>query len=85
MDAQVSIVNHHNTMATIRIAAPYGAAVGFAAIAATLIVFAPESRTVAANIVAAALLVSAIGIAGFTRFSAKLPGMQIQADQRKSK
>lgn len=76
---QAAIINHNNRMWMIRTIAPYAAAVAFAAIAAFLIVFAPESRSTAANIVAAALLLLAVGIAGFTRFSAQLPGMKIDA------
>src|SRR5262249_12614250 len=75
MGAQERIVNYHNKMLMVRVVAPYGTSVAFAIIAALLIIFAPESRTVAANTVASIFVVLALGIAGFTRFSAKLPGV----------
>jgi len=81
METQERIVNYYNRTVLIRVIAPYGASVMFALIAAALIIFAPESRTVAANIVAAGLLVLSVAIAGFTRFFAKLPGMELKADR----
>lgn len=81
MAAQTAIVNQYSRMAAIRAAAPYAASVLFVAIAALLIVFAPESRTVAANMAAAALMILAAGIAGYTRFAAKAPGLEIGADR----
>jgi hypothetical protein len=78
MIIQERIISDNNKMVTIRAFAPYLASVAFAAISALLIMFAPTGREVAANIVAASLLVMAMGIAGFTRFSANLPGMKIE-------
>jgi hypothetical protein len=81
MKTQTEIVNYHNKMAMIRVVAPYGASVAFAMIAALLIIFAPDSRTTAANTVAGVFVVLALGIAGFTRFSAKLPGLEFKGDR----
>jgi hypothetical protein len=53
-------------------------------VSAALILFAPEHRTVAANIAAGAFLVLAAGLAGFTRFKASAPGLKIDADTRRS-
>ena len=78
MAAHERLVIHHNKMMVIREAVPYGAAVAFALIAALLIIFAPESRNVAANIVAGALFALACSIAGYTRFSAKVAGMKFE-------
>jgi hypothetical protein len=77
MDAQVSIVQYSLKMMTIRKLASYGASLLFLALAAVIIVFGPESRTTAANIVAGALLILALGIAGFTRFRAKGRGYDL--------
>lgn len=82
MNVHEKLVSYHNKMEMIRTVAAYGASVGFAAIGALLIAFAPESRSTAADIVAAALLVSALGLAGFTRFRAQLPGMKIEGDSK---
>lgn len=79
--AHEKIVGLQIRAATTRLAVPYAASVAFAVIAALLIAFAPESRSVAAYIGAAALLLLAAGIAGFTRFFAKAPGFQIGADR----
>ena len=54
----------------------------FAIIAGALVILTPESRTVAADVVAAAFLVLAAGIAGFTRLRASAPGIKIDTDQR---
>ncbi|MEM5406352.1 hypothetical protein, partial [Paraburkholderia unamae] len=51
----------------------------FAIIAAIIVVFAPASRTTAANIFSAAFMVMASGIAGYTRFAAKAPGIEVAA------
>jgi hypothetical protein len=75
------IMIHRQRMAMIGVTAAYTAAVAFAAVAAALIIFASESRALAANIVAATLLILAAGIAGYTRVSAKLPGSEILADK----
>lgn len=82
MKAQESIVNNHNKHSTIRALVPYAASVAFAAIGAQLIIFAPESRETAANLAAAALLVVAMGIAGFTHFKAKAPGLEVSGERR---
>lgn len=82
MLAQTEIVIYHQRMATIRAVAAYGTAIVFAIIAAVIVVFAPESRSTAANIFATAFLVMSAGIAGYTRFSAKVPGMEIKADNK---
>jgi hypothetical protein len=84
MATQESIVKYHAKMTMLRGVAPYFASVAFAVTAAVLIIYAPESRSTAANIAATALLVLAIGIAGFTRFSAKLPGMSLKADDKRT-
>jgi hypothetical protein len=78
MVIQERIISDNNKMVTIRAFAPYLASVAFATISALLIMFAPNGRELAANIVAASLLVLAAGIAGFTRFSANLPGIRVE-------
>lgn len=84
MSAQTEIIADTNRAVTTRTLAAYGASVVFALISGALIVFAPESRTAAANLVAGAFLVLAVGIAGFTRFKAKAPGLDIEAAGRNS-
>lgn len=79
MAAQERIINYHHRMLTIRTIAAYVTAVIFACIGAVLIVWAPEARNVAANLAAAAMLTLAAGIAGFSHFKAKAPGVDIQA------
>jgi hypothetical protein len=82
---QESIINYSNKMWMIRTVSSYGASVAFALISALLIIWAPDSRTVAADIVAAALLLLAAGLAGYTRFAAKLPGgMEMTAASERS-
>jgi hypothetical protein len=76
------ILIHRQKMAMISTATAYAAAVSFAVIAVSLILFAPESRVLAADIAAATLLVLAAGIGGFTRLSAKMPGSEIRADRK---
>jgi hypothetical protein len=85
MAAQVAIVNYYHKMATLRAIASYGASAVFACVAAALIVFAPENRTVGANVVAGAFVILAAGIAGFTRFRAKAPGLDVSGDQARPK
>ena len=82
MEPQVAIVNYYHKMATLRAIAAYAVSAIFAIIAGALILFAPESRVVAANIIAGAFLVLAAGIAGFTRLKASAPGIKIDTDQR---
>ena len=77
MQAQTEIVTNHLKMQTIRSLAAYGIAAFFAVVSAAIVVFAPETREVAANLFAGAFLVLALGIAGFTRFSARAPGVEI--------
>lgn len=79
MDAQTKILLDYNRAVTTRTIAAYAASVAFAFISAALIVYAPESRSTAANLVAGAFLVLAVGIAGFTRFKAKAPAIEIEA------
>ncbi|WP_145750995.1 hypothetical protein [Nitrospirillum amazonense] len=81
MSAQENLVKNYNSHITARIVAPYAASVLFASIAASLIIFAPQSRETAANFSAAALLVVALGIAGFTRFRAKAPGIELSGER----
>jgi hypothetical protein len=78
MEAQERIIGSTNKMLTLRAYAPYVTSAVFAIISALLIIFAPDSRSTAANIVAAALLITSLGIAGYAQFSAKLPGMRIE-------
>jgi hypothetical protein len=82
MDVQERIVKYHEKMLTIRMISCYAISTVFALIGAILILFAPAHREIAANIVAAALFVSAVGIAGFTHFKAKGAGFDISGDQR---
>jgi hypothetical protein len=84
MDTQAKALLDYHRAITTRTVAAYATSVAFAAISAALIVLAPESRTMAANLIAAAFLVLAVGIAGFTRFKAKAPAMEIEADGRNS-
>jgi hypothetical protein len=81
VQAHERIVNYYNKMNAIRTIAPYVVSVVFAIVGALLILLAPESRSTAANFAAAALLVLAMGIAGFTRFHAKAPGLDINAEK----
>jgi hypothetical protein len=78
MDAQVKFVTYQSKMFTTRVLASYGVSAVFAIIGAALIIFAPASREVAANVTSTALLVLAFGIAGFTRFKAKAPGLAVE-------
>lgn len=78
IDAQVQIVTYQSKMFTIRVVASYGVSALFAMIGSALIIFAPPSREVAANVTSSALLVLAMGMAGFTRFKAKAPGLAIE-------
>jgi uncharacterized membrane protein YvbJ len=82
MAVQERIVIYHAKMATIRAVAAYSVSVIFVVISALLIGFAPESRSVAANIIAGALLILGAGIAGFTRLRAKAPGLDLNAGGR---
>ena len=84
MAAQVEILKEHNRNRTIQSVAGYAASVGFAAISAVLILFAPADRVIAADLVAAAFLALAVGLAGFTRFKAKAPGVEMSADRPRS-
>lgn len=69
-------------METVRSAFSYLASVCFMVIASWLIMYAPRGREVAADVISAALLLLAAGIAGFTSFFAKLPeGIEIKADR----
>ena len=79
MVVQERIVTYHTKMATVRAIAAYSVSVVFVIVSALPIALAPESRSVAANTVAGALLILAAGIAGFTRFHAKAPGLDIDA------
>lgn len=83
MDAQARIISEYSRITIVRTIAAYVASLGFATISAALIMFAPEHRGVAANIVAGAFLALAVGLAGFTRFMAKAPAIEIQADSMK--
>lgn len=80
METQAEILGNYNRAVTIRTIAAYGTSVVFALISAALIVFASEHRETAANLVAGAFLVLAVGIAGFTRFKAKTPAIEIETD-----
>lgn len=73
---------HRQKMAMLTVIAAYTASVFFAAIATALIVYAPESRILAANIGAATLLVLAAGIAGFTRLQARFFGAEVRASRK---
>ena len=83
MEFPERIVHYHNKIMRMRVIVPYAASVSFALISALLIIYAPESRSTTANIVAGGLLVLAVGVAGFTRFFAKPPGMEIKADNQR--
>jgi len=84
MTAQTEIVQYHLRMAMIRTVAAYSISAIFAIIAAMIVIFAPESRGVAANLFAGAFLVLALGIAGFTRFLVKAPGLEISGTSQNS-
>lgn len=79
METQAEIVKFQVRMFTIRTLASYGVAVAFAVIGAVLILFAPATREVATNIVAGLFIVFSMGIAGYTRFGLKAPGIAINA------
>jgi hypothetical protein len=81
MEAHSKILGEYNRAVTSRAIAAYAAAVAFAIVSAATILFAPQDRTVAANIIAGAFMALAMGIAGFTRFKAKAPGIEIDADR----
>jgi hypothetical protein len=85
MGAQTQIIANYNKAVTVRTIAAYATSVTFAVISAWLIIYAPEQRETAANLVASAFLVLAVGIAGFTRFRAKAPAIEIEAGDRNSK
>ena len=76
--AQVQIISYHIKMHTVRTVASYAVSGIFAATASLLILYAPQTRKLAANIGAAALLVVSIGISGLTSFRAKLPGIDVE-------
>lgn len=79
-----STTNYAVRMFTIRTLAAYGVSSVFAVVAAALIIFAPESRTTAANLVAAAFVVLSLGIAGYSRFGIKGPGISVTGDRKNS-
>jgi len=80
MEAQTKIITDYNRAITMRTLASYATSIGFACISAVLIMFAPEQRTMAANIVAGAFLVMAAGLAGFARLKASAPGLSLETD-----
>jgi hypothetical protein len=71
---------HSARMFTIRTLSAYGVSSVFAIVGAALIIFAPESRETAANIVAAAFIVLALGIAGYSRFGVSAPGIEVSGE-----
>ena len=66
-------------MATIRAVVAYVVAAVSAIVAGLLIVFAPEGRDVAANVVAGAFAVLAAGIVGFTWLRVSFPAFRVDA------
>lgn len=79
MEAQTKIIADYNRAVTVRTLSAYAASFGFALVSGALVIFAPEHRTVAANIVAGAFLLMAAGLAGFTRLKANAPGLSLDA------
>jgi hypothetical protein len=60
---------------TKRVALSYATSIALALVATAIIMFAPESRNLAANISAITLVVLAAGVVGFTVVEASLPGI----------
>lgn len=81
---QEGMIRYVNKMWTIRTVSSYATSVAFSVIGAALIIYAPESRGLAATIVAAGLFAMALGIAGYTHFSARFPGVRIEGQQRRA-
>lgn len=79
MHAQTDIIKYHIKMSTIKALSGYGLSGFLALLSAVIVVFAPEFRSISANLFAGAFLVSAIGAAGFARFSTKSPGLEMSA------
>src|SRR5579863_7421871 len=61
MESQVEIVNYYHRMATYRVIGSYAVSSVFAIIGGILILFAPDSRVWAANIVAGTFVILAAG------------------------
>jgi hypothetical protein len=78
---QEGIIKYTNKMWTIRTVSSYATSIMFSLIGMVLILFAPNSRQTAATIIAGSLFVVAVGIAGYTRFSARVPGIVMQGER----
>ncbi|WP_439476948.1 hypothetical protein [Brevundimonas sp.] len=82
LQAQERLILHQDRTHTLRTIASYAVSAIFAVLAASMIMWAPGNRELAANIAAGALLILAAGIAGVTRFRVTAPAFSIEGDQQ---
>ena len=78
LEAQERLISLQDKTHTLRTMSSYAISAVFAALAFSLIMWAPAIREAAANIAAGSFLILAAGIAGFTRFRASAPTISIE-------